>query len=73
MGRLAKEYALYQGDTFLALGTVKEIAENTGFKRQSIFKWRNHAYINGDTPYERKFIVIEVEKEDDYGTNFNTT
>ncbi|MBO7715936.1 MAG: hypothetical protein J6S85_20395 [Methanobrevibacter sp.] len=36
MGLIPNEYALYKGDTFLMIGTYKEIAEYLGVKVESV-------------------------------------
>lgn len=41
MGRPKLEYALYSGDAFITCGTIEEISEETGLKKQKLEKrWR---------------------------------
>ena len=57
------EYALYQGDVFVTLGTLEEISEETGISEASIkyYSWKSYwnRYPNG-----RKVIKIEVDDEE---------
>lgn len=57
------EYALYQDDTFVTLGTLEEISEETGISEASIkyYSWKSYwnRYPNG-----RKVIKIEVDDEE---------
>ena len=38
------EYALYKGDTLLSIGTISEIAEQMGVKRDTILYYRRPVY-----------------------------
>ena len=35
-GRPTKEYAIYKGDEFIAIGTIKELAEKTGYAETTL-------------------------------------
>lgn len=35
-GRPTKEYAIYKGDEFIAIGTIKELAEKTGYAESTL-------------------------------------
>ena len=35
-GRPAKEFACYKGDEFIAIGTIKELAEKTGHAESTL-------------------------------------
>ena len=35
-GRPAKEFACYKGDEFIAIGTIKELAEKTGYAETTL-------------------------------------
>lgn len=37
-------YAIYQGDEFLDLGTIKEMAEKFNVRRQTITYWASPSY-----------------------------
>lgn len=39
-----KEYALYKGEDLLAIGTVEEIAKETGTKRGTIMYYKSPSY-----------------------------
>lgn len=39
-----KEYALYKGDKCLAIGTIKEIAEQTNVKERTIYFYTTPIY-----------------------------
>ena len=52
-----KVYALYRGDEILAIGTIEEIAKQTGLKRETVRKY--------GTPSERKKVdaqLIEIKE-----------
>jgi len=44
IGRKPKNYALYKGDKFLELGTIKEIAEKVGCCESLLYKIRTTGY-----------------------------
>ena len=35
-GRPAKEYAIYKGDEFIAIGTIKELVKKTGYAESTL-------------------------------------
>lgn len=35
-GRPAKEYAIYKGDEFIAIGTIKELVKKTGYSETTL-------------------------------------
>lgn len=41
-----KEYALYKGDELISMGTIDEIAEETGVLRSTIAYYKTQAYQN---------------------------
>ena len=57
-----KEYALYRGDTFIDLGTTKELAEKHNITPKTIRwlatceRWKNREHKNG-------MIVIPIEED----------
>lgn len=64
-----KEYALYKGDDILAIGTINEIANQLGVKRDTIAYYKTQAYqnrlnrrnaLNGNV---RMLISLEEEEE----------
>ena len=61
MGRKTKEYALYRGDEFLAMGDLKQIHELTGIAERTLY----HHKANGDRfPYDQRYILVEVVVDD---------
>ena len=52
-----KEYALYRGDTFLAIGDIGRLHEITGVSERTLYAHK----ANGDKyPYEKRYILGEV-------------
>ena len=43
-GRPAKEYAIYKGDEFIAIGTIKELVKKTGYSETTLRYSANGAY-----------------------------
>ena len=56
-------YALYRGDEFITVGTVKELAEFMGVKEASIRFWSYPSYLNRIKSYEHSIRVIKIEEE----------
>lgn len=56
-----KVYAIYNGDKFLALGTLDEIAAQLGVKRKTIQFYMQPAYKKRRNSKEC-YVVIEVEE-----------
>ena len=56
------EYALYEGDTFIAMGTLAEISKETGIA-EKLLKYYASASYNRRHPNGRKLIEIEVDDE----------
>ena len=55
-----KEYALYRGDTFLAIGDMAQLREITGVSERTLYTHK----ANGDKyPYEKRYILVEVEDD----------
>ena len=58
--RKKKEYALYCGDTFLAIGDIGRLREITGVSERTLYTHK----ANGDKyPYEKRYILVEVEDD----------
>ena len=53
-----KEYALYKGDSLISIGTIKEIAEDTGVKPETIYFYKSAVYQNRGTGRNRKQLII---------------
>ena len=59
-----KDYALYQGDKFLTIGNVYELADYTGSTVSTVRYWSSnvwHKRVKKDTSY----IVISLGDEED--------
>lgn len=56
------EYALYQGDVFITLGTLAEISKETGIAKRML-KYYTFASTQRRNPNGRAVIKIEVDDE----------
>ena len=56
-----KEYALYKGDEFIAIGTVKKLAEIIGVKEETIRFYASNFYKKRTK--ENGYYVIKLEEE----------
>ena len=56
------EYALYQGDVFITLGTLAEISKETGIA-EKLLKYYAFASTQKRHPNGRRLIEIEVDDE----------
>lgn len=56
------EYALYQRDVFITLGTLEEISKETGIA-EKLLKYYAFASYNRRHPNGKKLIEIEVDDE----------
>lgn len=56
------EYALYQGDVFITLGTLTEISKETGIA-EKLLKYYAFASYNRRHPNGRAVVKIEVDDE----------
>lgn len=43
---MEREYALYKGEEVLAIGTIADIAKETGVKEQTVSYYKTQAYQN---------------------------
>lgn len=41
-----KEYALYKGDKLITMGTIAEIAKETGVKENTLYCYKSKSYQN---------------------------
>ncbi len=57
------EYALYHGDEFITLGTIKEIAKFTGLKESTIRVLRTEKYLRKIKNYHKCYRLIKLEEE----------
>jgi hypothetical protein len=60
-----REYALYRGDKFVTIGTIKQIAEETGTKEETIRFYRSPAYARRRGDNADGMFLIEIDEEDD--------
>lgn len=58
------EYALYEGDEFLIVGTLDEIAEKMNIKKKSLICYGSPSRIEKHGGRGRILIKIEEEKQD---------
>lgn len=56
-------YALYRGDEFVALGTLREISEQTGHTIQMLYKFKAPSYLKRQTCGNR-LELVKVEDDD---------
>lgn len=63
-----KLYAAYKGDDFLAIGTLKELADRLSVRKETIIYYATPAYrkrvLESKNPNDR-MIVIRVEGDDE--------
>lgn len=57
-----KEYALYKGDNLLKIGTVEEIAEELGIKKETVSFYKSPAYSKRTNP-DRSLRLIALDEE----------
>jgi hypothetical protein len=57
------QYALYRGDEFITLGTVKEISEFMGLKQSTIRVLRTEKYLRNIKNYDKCYRLIQIERE----------
>lgn len=58
--RPLKEYALYKGDKFLGVGTVKELAKQMGTTEQAIRYYHTPAYKKRN--YKNCRVLVRIEE-----------
>lgn len=58
-----KEYALYKGDDIIAVGTVKEIAQEVDVKPSTLHFYKSPAYQKRGTGVNRKVLILLDESE----------
>lgn len=60
-----KEYALYKGDKLIAMGTVHEIAKETGLKENTIYFYGMPVYKRRMKKYNSNCKCLVLLEEDD--------
>lgn len=58
---MSKLYAVYKGDTFITVGTIKEIAKELNVKETTVRYWSAPAY---KKRYKMAKMVYVIGKED---------
>ncbi|MBC1982803.1 hypothetical protein [Listeria booriae] len=61
--KATNEYALYQGDTLLKIGTAAELAEYKQVKRKTILFYATPAYQKRTSEKSLRMIRLEEEEE----------
>lgn len=61
---MAKEYAMYKGDTFLDIGTAKELAKRHNLTVKTIWWLATARRIDRSGKTKRKYLVPIEEGED---------
>ena len=59
------EYALYDGEEILGIGTAKELAELTGVKEQTIRFYSTNSYKERLAEDSRSLVVVKIEYEEE--------
>lgn len=63
MSRLELEYALYYGDAFITCGTIKEISEQTGLKKSTLYFYGSEKYRKRLVNPNKGMCLIKIEGE----------
>ncbi len=58
-----KEYALYKGEEILAIGTVKEIAKETGLKTETVRYYHSPAYKKRCKDEFNNMVLVSLDDE----------
>lgn len=58
---MTKGYALYKGDEFLAMGTIKEIANQMNVKPKTIAFYKTNTYKKRCKSFDNRRILISVD------------
>ena len=62
-----KEYALYKGDTFIDLGTIKELAKKLGVNERTVQYYVTPSHLKRCQKHDENgnyLIVIKLDEED---------
>lgn len=57
------DFALYKGDKFIIIGTLKQIAEYLGCKENTAYFYTTNCYKKRVINYEKSLLVIKIENE----------
>ncbi|MEK5390190.1 hypothetical protein NSQ59_07370 [Margalitia sp. FSL K6-0131] len=58
-------YAVYKGDTFICLGTMKECADYLGVREDTVKFYRSNAYKRRGSKHKEPNHLIVIRIEDD--------
>lgn len=61
---MKKEYALYRGDEFIDLGTLRELSERLGKKPKTILCYGTPAYIRRTKDGMNGYILIRLQEDE---------
>ena len=61
--RTNPEYALYKGDEFITLGTIKEIAKFLGVSERTVHFYATPTYMKRNK--DNHYIVIRIEDDEE--------
>lgn len=64
-----RTFAYYKRDTLIAFGTMREIADQTGLKMNSLYRLLSQTHKNG----EKGTYIIELEDDTRYTIEFKQT
>ena len=56
---MRNEYALYKGDELLAIGTVREIADQIGVTEKTVFHYGTPTYKKRTSDNSRRLVRLE--------------
>ena len=60
-----KEYAVYKGDEIVAIGSVKEIAEQLNVKETSVYFWKSPAnHKRNENPRGCRKVAYVIEEDE---------
>lgn len=64
MGKNNREYALYDGETFITCGTIKQICQETGLKKGTLSFYKSQKYRERLKNPDEGMILIEIEEDE---------
>lgn len=61
MKKFSKVYAIYRGDKFIDVGTIKELSERQKLSKNTLHFYNSKAHINRIKNENNSIIVIKLE------------
>lgn len=62
---MSKEFALYIGDEFITIGTIRYISKSTGISERSLYHYRTKTYKkecrDQNTEYNKQKFMVELK------------